>query len=76
MTHYEKDANMCQSTKGPGKSTAILSAFCNRLSAFSVVPAGGRWQKAAESGKYVGVSRKCSCYFTLTRLQTPIILVV
>ncbi len=69
MTHYEKDANMRQSMKGPGKSTSLLSAF-------SVVPAGRRWRKAAESGKYVDVSRKCSRYFTLTRLQTPIILVV
>ncbi len=46
---------------GPGKSTALLSAFRNGLSAFSAVPAG---MEMAESEKYIDVSGKWSCYFT------------
>jgi hypothetical protein len=29
----------------------------------------GRWQKAAESGKYIDISRKWSRYFTLTLIK-------
>ncbi len=47
---------------GPGKSTALLSAFQNGFSTFrcyvSVLLAGGEGAEVAESGKYIDVSRK------------------
>jgi len=65
----------CNFIKSPGKSTAHISAFHNRLSAFrfppqcyvSVLPAGG---EGAESGESLTFGRNTSHWFTLTLLST------
>ncbi len=57
--------------KGPGKSTALLSAMYFLLSApmlrQRVTSRQGGGRNQAESGKYIDVSRKQSRWFTLTQ---------
>ncbi len=50
--------------EGPGKSTVLLSA--TDFLQLAWYQQAGRWQKAAESRKYIDVGGKWSRYFTQT----------